>query len=61
MALNLIMKNSFFRKIAFGLNLDDDIPDDPLGWAIKQISNIICFILCFFRLQLCFLGCNYVF
>ena len=40
MALNLIMKNSFFRKIAFGLNLDDDIPDDPLGWAIKQVSNI---------------------
>ena len=40
MALILIMKNSFFRKIAFGLHPDKDIPDDPQGWAINQVSII---------------------
>ena len=34
------MKNSFFRKIAFGLHPDNDVPNDPQGWAIKQVSKI---------------------
>ena len=34
------MKNSFFRKIAFGLHPDNDVPNDPQGWAINQVSKI---------------------
>ena len=31
---------SFFRKIAFGLGLDEKIPSDPLNWAQSQFNNI---------------------
>ena len=33
------MKN-FFRKIAFGLKPDEEIPADPLSWAQKQVEAI---------------------
>jgi uncharacterized protein (DUF1800 family) len=33
------MKN-FFRKVAFGLKPDEQIPSDPLTWAQKQIETV---------------------
>ena len=33
------MKN-FFRKVAFGLKPDEQIPSDPLTWAQKQVETI---------------------
>ena len=33
------MKN-FFRKVAFGLKPDEQIPSDPLAWAQKQVDTI---------------------
>ena len=33
------MKN-FFRKVAFGLKPDEQIPSDPLNWAQKQVETI---------------------
>ena len=33
------MKN-FFRKVAFGLKPDEQIPSDPLAWAQKQVDII---------------------
>ena len=32
------MKN-FFRKVAFGLKADENIPSDPLVWATSQITD----------------------
>ena len=32
------MKN-FFRKVAFGLGPDEQIPSDPLNWAQSQITD----------------------
>ena len=34
------MKN-FFRKVAFGLGPDEQIPSDPLNWAQSQITDQI--------------------
>ena len=34
------MSKSFFRKVAYGLNIDTDTPSSPLDWAISQIQNI---------------------
>ena len=34
------MNKSFFRKVAFGLAVSDDVPSDPLEWSISQISSI---------------------
>ena len=34
------MNKSFFRKVAFGLAINDDVPSDPLEWSISQISSI---------------------
>ena len=33
------MKN-FFRKVAFGLKPEEQIPSDPLAWAQKQVDTI---------------------
>ena len=33
------MKN-FFRKVAFGLKPEQEIPSDPLTWAQKQVETI---------------------
>ena len=33
------MKN-FFRKVGFGLGPNDQIPNDPLKWALDQFNEI---------------------
>ena len=33
------MKN-FFRKVAFGIGPNEDVPSDPLNWALKQIDEV---------------------
>ena len=33
------MKN-FFRKIAFGIGLNEKIPSDPLKWALDQVNEV---------------------
>jgi len=33
------MKN-FFRKVAFGIGPDEEIPSDPLNWALSQVSDV---------------------
>ncbi|MDA9170733.1 DUF1800 domain-containing protein [Alphaproteobacteria bacterium] len=33
------MKNSFFRKIGFGLKANQETPDNPVEWAINQITK----------------------
>ena len=34
------MKRDFFRKVGFGLGLDEAVPDDPLGWARAQMDEV---------------------
>ena len=34
------MSKSFFRKVAYGLNIDTETPSSPLDWAIGQIQNV---------------------
>ena len=34
------MKLDFFRKIAFGLRPDEDIPSDPIKWASAQLESV---------------------
>ena len=34
------MKRDFFRKVGFGLGLDEAVPDDPLGWAQAQMDEV---------------------
>ena len=33
------MKN-FFRKVAFGIGPNEDVPSDPLNWALKQVDEV---------------------
>ena len=33
------MKN-FFRKVAFGINPKEEVPSDPLNWALNQVDNV---------------------
>ena len=33
------MKLDFYRKIGYGLRLEDDIPADPIKWAEKQVEK----------------------
>ena len=33
------MKN-FFRKVAFGIGPNEDVPSDPLNWALNQVDEI---------------------
>ena len=35
---------SFFRKVAFGLSLNENIPLDPLKWAQDQFNTVPEFI-----------------
>ena len=32
---------SFFRKVAFGIGPNQDVPGDPLNWALNQITDDI--------------------
>ncbi|MFL2781775.1 MAG: DUF1800 family protein [Rhodospirillales bacterium] len=34
------MSKSFFRKVAYGLNIETELPNSPLDWAISQIQNV---------------------
>ena len=34
------MKRDFFRKVGFGLGLDEAVPDDPLAWAQAQMDAV---------------------
>ena len=33
------MKN-FFRKVAYGISHDEDVPSDPLQWALDQLDEV---------------------
>ena len=32
------MKN-YFRKVAFGIGPKEEVPSDPLDWAVNQLNN----------------------
>ena len=34
------MKKSFLRKVGYGLSVNEKVPDNPLDWAVAQISTI---------------------
>ena len=34
-----MMKN-FFRKVAFGIGPNEEVPSDPLNWALSQVNEI---------------------
>ena len=34
------MNKSFFRKVGFGLGVDESIPYNPLEWSISQIEKL---------------------
>ena len=34
------MNKSFYRKVAFGLGVEENIPDNPVDWAIEQIKTL---------------------
>ena len=38
------MSKSFYRKVGFGLGLEDKVPSDPLKWAHNQLDEIPSFI-----------------
>ena len=31
---------SFFRKVAFGIGPHEEVPSEPLKWALSQLDNI---------------------
>ena len=33
------MKN-FFRKVAFGIGTNEEVPSDPLNWALNQLDDV---------------------
>ena len=33
------MKN-YFRKVAFGIGPKEEVPSDPLNWAVNQLNDI---------------------
>ena len=33
------MKN-FFRKVSFGIGPNEEVPSDPLNWALNQVNEI---------------------
>ena len=33
------MKN-FFRKVGFGIGPNEEVPSDPLNWALNQLDEI---------------------
>ena len=34
------MKN-FFRKVAFGIGPNEEVPSDPLNWALNQVNEML--------------------
>ena len=34
------MSKSFYRKVGFGLGLEDKVPSDPLKWAHNQLDAV---------------------
>ena len=34
------MHESFYRKVGFGLGLEDKVPSDPLKWAHNQLDEV---------------------
>ena len=34
------MSKSFYRKVGFGLGLEDKVPSDPLKWAHNQLDDV---------------------
>ncbi len=34
------MNRSFFRKVAFGLAVNETVPNDPIKWAINQLKHL---------------------
>ena len=34
------MVKNFYRKVAFGLSLQDEVPQDPLKWAFNQLDQV---------------------
>ena len=34
------MYKSFYRKVGFGLGLEDKVPSDPLKWAHNQLDKV---------------------
>ena len=40
MKYHSLVRKGFFRKIAFGIGLNENIPSDPLNWAQSQFNEI---------------------
>ena len=38
------MKRDYFRKVAFGIGIEESVPSDPLVWAEKQFDTVPNFI-----------------
>ena len=34
-----MVNKSFFRKVAFGINPNEEVPANPLSWAQGQVHN----------------------
>ena len=34
------MVKNFYRKVGFGLSLQDEVPQDPLQWAFDQLDQV---------------------
>ena len=34
------MSLSFYRRVAFGLSPSDELPQDPLSWALNQLNSV---------------------
>jgi len=34
-----MVQKSFFRKVAFGINPNEEVPANPLSWAQGQVHN----------------------
>ena len=49
------MKN-FFRKVAFGISPNEEVPSDPLKWAQNQVlKSIINRFILFYQFHECLL------
>ena len=38
--IRLLEMKNFFRKVSFGIGLNEEIPNDPLKWALDQLDNV---------------------
>ena len=34
------MVKNFYRKVGFGLSLQDEVPQNPLKWALDQLDQV---------------------